>query len=135
MCDYSLEHLTARKAIVNDKLISTRFPDTFTRGFAATDDLSTAVCLPPGTELAFELAPQYDDLATREVRTASSKLARFRQIDLDMLYAHHDALEFPDGSIIRVARLIEGQRVTVLQLPIASESTGRLERATANTIS
>ena len=30
---------------------------------------------------------------------------------------HHDALEFPDGRIVLLTRLVPGQRATVLQLP------------------
>jgi hypothetical protein len=30
---------------------------------------------------------------------------------------HHDALEFPDGQVVLVTRLCEGQHATVLQLP------------------
>ena len=54
MCDYSLHLIASRPARVGDKLISTSFPHTMTRGFASVDDRSTAVCLLPGTELAFE---------------------------------------------------------------------------------
>jgi hypothetical protein len=31
--------------------------------------------------------------------------------------AHHDALEFPDGQILLLTLLGEGQQATVLQLP------------------
>jgi len=31
--------------------------------------------------------------------------------------AHHDAVEFPDGHIVLLTRLAEGQQATVLQLP------------------
>jgi hypothetical protein len=54
MCDYSLEHVAARNALIVDKLITTSFSDTFTCGFSTTNDRGTAVCLMPGTELAFE---------------------------------------------------------------------------------
>jgi hypothetical protein len=54
MCDYSLEIVASRPAMVGDKLISTSFPHTITRGFASADDRNIAVCLLPGTELAFE---------------------------------------------------------------------------------
>ena len=54
MCDYSLHGVSTRPAKVGDKLISTRFLNSLTRGFAATEDPSVAVCLLPGTELAFE---------------------------------------------------------------------------------
>ena len=54
MCDYSLHLVVSRPARVGDKLISTSFPHTTTRGFASVDDRNVAVCLLPGTELAFE---------------------------------------------------------------------------------
>ena len=54
MCDYSLELVTSRPAKVGDKLISAGFPHTVSRGFASVDDPTVAVCLLPGTELAFE---------------------------------------------------------------------------------
>ena len=54
MCDYSLHLVASRPAKVGDKLVSTRFPETITRGFASVDDRNVAVCLLPGTELAFE---------------------------------------------------------------------------------
>ena len=60
MCDYSLHLITSRPAKVGDKLISTRFPQTSTRGFASVDDRNVAVCLLPGTELAFEREVQRD---------------------------------------------------------------------------
>ena len=54
MCDYSLHRVASRPAKVGDKLVSTSFPHTTTRGFASVDDRNVAVCLLPGTELAFE---------------------------------------------------------------------------------
>jgi hypothetical protein len=36
---------------------------------------------------------------------------------MDNPNTHHDALEFPNGQIVLLNRLCEGQRVTVLQLP------------------
>ncbi len=54
MCDYSLQHVASRPAKVGDELVSTKFHNSITRGFAAGDDPNVAVCLLPGTELAFE---------------------------------------------------------------------------------
>jgi hypothetical protein len=54
-------------------------------------------------------------------RKSTHKVARFRQVNLNRPAAHHDALEFPDGKIVLVTDLCEGQQATVLQLP----STGR----------
>ena len=51
MCDYSLEHVANRAAKVGDKLVSTQFVKTMTRGFAAVGEPKIAVCLLPGTEL------------------------------------------------------------------------------------
>ena len=49
MCDYSLQNISTRPAKVGDKLVSTRFIGSLTRGLAAVGDPSTAVCLLPGT--------------------------------------------------------------------------------------
>jgi hypothetical protein len=57
MCDYSLMHVKSRAAKIGDKLITSNF-GTGTRGFASADDPTTAVCLLPGTEVAFDSAPQ-----------------------------------------------------------------------------
>jgi hypothetical protein len=66
MCDYSLHHVASRPARVGDKLVSTSFVNSGTRGFAAVGEPNVAVCLLPGTELAFEewgapkVAPTYN---------------------------------------------------------------------------
>ena len=52
MCDYSLIGVRSRPAKVGDKL-TTRDFGTCTRGFAAAEDAGVAVCVLPGTELAF----------------------------------------------------------------------------------
>ena len=54
MCDYSLHLIASRPARVSDELVSTRFVGSITRGFAAVNEPNVAVCLLPGTELAFE---------------------------------------------------------------------------------
>ena len=66
-----------------------------------------------------------------------ARLARFRQIDTDKPYQHHDALEFSNGTIVLVTHLAAGQRATVLQLPAspitekpqASQPAARYETA------
>ena len=50
------------------------------------------------------------------------RLARFRQVNMDNPVAHHDALEFPDGQVVLVTRLCDGQRATVLQLPAGANA-------------
>ena len=54
MCDYSLHGVATRPARVGDKLVTTQFWNTTTRGFSAMDEPRVAVCLLPGTEIAFE---------------------------------------------------------------------------------
>ena len=53
MCDYSLNFVASRSARVGDRLISSRFRASLTRGFAAIGEPQVAVCLLPGTEVAF----------------------------------------------------------------------------------
>jgi len=53
MCDYSLHHVASRPAKVGDKLVSTKFTNSITRGFSAVGEPHVAVCLLPGTEIAF----------------------------------------------------------------------------------
>lgn len=129
MCEYSLRHTRSRAAIAGDRLISIRFPGATTRGFAAIDDPDVAVCLRPGTELAFAADVEYEFASSYlPRRKARERVARFHQIDVDNPEAHHDALEFPDGRIALVARLIPGQVVSVLQLPVGA-ATRRTTRS------
>ena len=115
MCDYSLHAVATRPAEVAETLVSTRFQSTTTRGFASPDNPQVAVCLRPGTEIAFEHDVQTDGMMFR--KNIGVRLARFRQIDLNKPYQHHDALEFSNGAIVLVTNLAAGQRATVLQLP------------------
>ena len=118
MCDYSLHHVASRPAKVGDKLVSTKFVNTPTRGFSAVDNPNVAVCLLPGTKIAFEQDVQCElALGILPSRKVGQRLARFRQVNMDQPCVHHDALEFPDGKIVLVTRLREGQRATVLQMP------------------
>jgi hypothetical protein len=59
MCDYSLHLVQSRPAKVGDNLVSTAFANSLTRGFAAVDAPDVAVCLLPGTEVAFEQEAEY----------------------------------------------------------------------------
>jgi hypothetical protein len=89
-----------------------------TRGFAAIGEPNVAVCLLPGTEVAFEKEVKYERffILFPNVKLGK-KVARFRQINMGKPSVHHDALEFPDGETVLLTRLCEGQHATVLQLP------------------
>ena len=122
MCDYSLHAVASRPAKVGDKLVTTDFPNAITRGFCDPSQPRVAVCLLPGTELAFEKEVERGaSFAFLPARRLPHRVARFRQVNLNHRAMHHDALEFPDGKIVLVTDLCEGQHATVLQLP----STGR----------
>jgi hypothetical protein len=115
MCDYSLHAVASRPAEVAETLVSTKFQTTTTRGFANPDSPTVAVCLRPGTEIAFEADARTDGFPFR--RNVHARLARFRQIGLDYAGQHHDALEFSNGAIVLLSNLTPGQRAVVLQLP------------------
>ena len=117
MCDYSLHHVKSRPAKVSDQL-TTRDFGLGTRGFAASEDKNVAVCVLPGTELSFanEVTCVPRMLGWR-MRTIYHKTAIFRQMNSGWAVAHHDALEFPDGEIVLLTLLAEGQKATVLQIP------------------
>jgi len=118
MCDFSLQSVRSRPAKVGDKLV-TRYFGTGTRGFAAANDPGLAVCVMPGTELAFagEVACLPTGLLGWKTKTINHQTAIFRQVNKDKVVAHHDALEFPDGRTVLLTLLCEGQAATVLQLP------------------
>jgi hypothetical protein len=127
MCDYSLHLVASRPAKVGDELVSTKFDGTFTRGFAAIGEPKIAVCLLPGTELAFVKEVEYESefyLLWRRKRIAA-RVAQFRQVNRSQPAAHRDALQFPSGQIVLVTQLCPGQMATVLQLP-ASEANAEL---------
>ena len=130
MCDYSLHNVASRAANVGDKLVATDFPKTITSGFAAVGERDVAVCLLPGTELAFEDRVQYHNALSRFGKASvDHRVARFRQIDLNNPHVHHDALEFTDGEIVLVTRLVAGQIATVLQLPLKESEIASQKRA------
>ena len=120
MCDYSLENVASRAAQIGERLVSTQFVNSLTRGFAAIGEPGVAVCLMPGTELVFDQDVECDHpLGLYEKRKLREKVARFRQINMQSPYEHHDALEFPSGKVVLLTRLSIGQCATVLQLPAA----------------
>jgi hypothetical protein len=151
MCDYSLHHVASRPAKVSDKLVTTELARSSARGFAAVGEHGAklvihdsppqvAVCLLPGTELAFDEDVRYDRAFSLFGKPrVNHKVARFRQIDMDDPHVQHDALEFPDGRVLKVTQLVAGQTATVLQLPVAIQhpepvETGRVARSSDSRI-
>ena len=129
MCDYSLHAMATRPAQVGETLVTTTFRGTSTRGFASEKDLAVAVCMLPGTELAFAQDVKYDNRWIW-TRTISSRVGKFGKLDPHVPDRHHDAIEFPDGKSVLVTQLCEGQRATVLQLPVVHAVTEHAKPAT-----
>ena len=74
-----------------------------------------AVCVLPGTELAFSRAvtvtnPRF--FVGWKVETLAYATAIFRQVNKNQPFKHHDALEFPDGRIVLLTKLMVGQEAT-----------------------
>src|SRR5258707_5302169 len=128
MCDYSLHAVATRPAQVGETLITTTFRGTATRGFASENEPAVAVCMLPGTELAFAEDVKYDNRWIW-ARAINFRVGKFGVMDPNVPHRHHDAIEFPDGSNVLVTQLCEGQRVTVLQLPVAQQVTEHAQSA------
>ena len=138
MCDYSLHSVRSRPAKIGDKLVTKDF-GTGTRGFASVTDASTAVCVLPGTELAFASEVRLADWTIRSLIRGTQvkiphKTAIFRQINKGREGIHRDALEFPDGMVVLLTRLHEGQEATVLQLPVETHTAAEAKKRAPGSI-
>ena len=123
MCDYSLQQIQSRAAKTGDKLMTRNF-GTGTRGFCSPNDPTTAVCVLPGTELAFEQP------ITANAPTEIQRTAIFRQVNKTIPHTHHDALELPGGQLVMLTNLLEGQLATVLQLPASPRTAEEAQEQT-----
>jgi hypothetical protein len=130
MCDYSLHAVATRPAQVGETLITKTFAGTATRGFASESEPEIAVCMLPGTELAFAQEVRFDNRWIW-TRTIKFRVGKFGAIDPHIPHRHHDAIEFPDGNWVLVTQLTEGQRATVLQLPVAAKGSEHAPQAEA----
>ena len=124
MCDYSLHAIATRPAKAGETLITTTFRGTSTKGFASVEEPEVAVCLLPGTELAFADNVKYDS-RWFWTRRSVFRVGKLGEIDRHLPDRHHDTIEFPDGSHVLVTLLREGQRATVLQLPAVQRAAPR----------
>lgn len=137
MCDYSIHNAVTRPAKIGDKLETYQFG--VTTGFAAQGEIAkygedetpgchngrVAVCLRPGTEIAFDepvavngfYSNGSDYTSHVPFEQTEHRTAIFRQVDLDNPNRHHDCLEFPNGKAIFLTNLTARQTATVLQLP------------------
>jgi hypothetical protein len=119
MCDYSLERQRSRPAFQGDRLVTTSFPGSTTRGFCAAGERDVAVCLSPGTELVFDRPVAFAGLFRflLQAHQNDCRAARFRRVNEGNPLLHHDALEFANGQLVLLTDLRRGQAATVIQLP------------------
>ena len=109
MCDYSLHAVKTRPAEVGETLISTTFRGTSTRGFASEREPAVAVCMLPGTELAFAQDVRYDNRWIW-TRTTDWRVGKFNQIEPEVAIATTTRSNFPteacagDAALRRPAR-------------------------------
>jgi hypothetical protein len=139
MCDYSLHHVSSRPAKVADKLVTMKLARSSAGGFAAVGEHGAklvvhdsppevAVCLLPGTELAFDDDVRYERaFSFFGTARVNHKVASFRQINGDDPRVQHDALEFPNGQVLKLTQLVPGQTARVLQLPVAMQHPEHVE--------
>lgn len=124
MCDYSLEAQESRPAEVGEYVRTSAFPGTSTKGFCAVGQSGVAVCMLPGTELAFEKTVTWHGIwpmLKHLFRESRSQTAVFRQINDSTQSTHHDALELDDGTVVLLTHLREGQIARVLQMPATAK--------------
>ena len=126
MCDYSLEQNESRPAAAGDRLITASFPGSTTLGFCDARLPGVAVCLKPGTELAFDKPVVFSGLFAFLLQAYSHECltARFRHVNENNRFVHHDALEFANGQVVLLTHLRRGQHATVLQLPAGPAKFG-----------
>lgn len=105
--------------MAGDRLVTTRFAGSTTLGFSAVEDPGVAVCLRPGTELAFRHCVTFSGFFgfLFQAQQHECLTARARRINEDNPLLHHDALEFGNGQIVLLTHLKAGQEAAVLQLP------------------
>ena len=124
MCDYSLHAVASRPAKVGETLITTTFPRTSTRGFAAEGEPGVAVCLLPGTELAFEQDVKYDQRWIW-TRTTSFRVAKFGVVEPNVPHRHHDVRALGFGA----ARIAAGDLPVIDRLGPGSGHQAEMQPA------
>jgi hypothetical protein len=122
MCDYSLHHVATRPAKLQDKLVTTKFGNSITHGFAAVGEPHVAVCLLPGTELAFDENVKCRllfDISFLSSKKVGQRLARFRQINAESAVTHHVRWNFQTAKsyCLHVCARVNAQRYCSCRLP------------------
>ena len=127
MCDYSVQAgKQQREAVRGNPLITKKISD-HTIGFVDVNDQTTAVCLIPGTALAFDEPVKFAS-GGGSIKSIPFAGAKFCQIEKGNALTHHDALAFPDGQTVKLTLLLEGQTAMVMELPAAPKTPAQVEQ-------
>jgi hypothetical protein len=119
MCDYSLESYRSRPAQVGEKYETQRFP-SFSIGFIAPGDPSTAVCMACDTKLRLEGIPEK---VQRVQGVSANEDVTFTRLDSG---PHHDAVRFANGAEVTLQELgpgVKGYVYDALSSPFSMPKT------------
>lgn len=120
MCDYSLFSIRNRLATEGEKLTVQRF-ETGSVGLATPSDPSTAVCIPPGSQLLVQDIPERLQI---KLGIGPCEPGVFFERTAQ-IYEYRDAVRFNNCRDILVQHLAEGQRITVVSLGAAESLNDR----------
>src|SRR2546429_9886635 len=113
MCDYSLHAVATRPAQVGETLITTTFRGTSTRGFASEREPAVAVCMLPGTELAFAEDVRYDNRWIW-TRTTDWRGGQVQQGGTPKVDRHQEAVGISGRKQVPVAQPFASPRAAVV---------------------
>ena len=126
MCDYSLHHVANRPAKIEDKLVATKFHSSITRGFAAVGQPNVAVCLLPGTEIAFDESVECEPsfgigiLPNKKIGQRLARLAAKVQV-VCVTHAPQVAARADRHYVISKDTLARGKRVATSVTEVAAD--------------
>ena len=119
MCDYSLETYRSRPAQLGEKYETHKFP-SFSIGFIAPGDPSTAVCMACDTKLRLEGIPEKVQRAFFVTRNEDVTFTRLED------GPHHDGVRFGNGTEVTLQQLgpgVQGWVFDALSSPLTVRET------------
>ena len=101
MCDYSLEHYRSRPAQLGEKYETHQF-GSWSIGFIAPGDASTAICMACDTKLRLEGIPE---LIQMRLRVSANENVTFTRLEAG---PYHDGVRFANGAEVTLQELGTG---------------------------
>jgi hypothetical protein len=117
MCQWSEEIELQTRPAREEALVTTHFGLGL---IGLADEEGNAVCVAPGTELAFDGDLEW--ASGTKVYGRGYRLARLRHDPTEAESRYRDKLVLADGREVYVNALAPGQRCVVLQLPVGSKT-------------